>query len=227
MTSVSLLSSIYMVHSRKNALALVWLPLKITGSLPLNLVPGPWLLGSPPPLPPPPPPPGMLKGCPVPPNHLGLGSSPGGPPPLQTVDSPPSVVRVCIGLVVVCVVMTVVMGGSLEVAVWLLNLVRMGINSASFSSCLSLFSSSSVGILMSMLSGWPMLLLSSMSLWSESLLLIGPHSLQSVTSESGMLRLYSLGGSLCDSQQLFWLLYLTKNQKQCVKSNSIGKYPPL
>ena len=37
--------------------------------------------------------------------------------------------------------MTVVMGGSLEVAVLLLGLVRVGIDSANFSSCLSLFSS--------------------------------------------------------------------------------------
>ena len=43
--------------------------------------------------------------------------------------------------------------GNLGVAAQLLGLVRMGIDSASFSSCLSLFASSSVGILMSMLSG--------------------------------------------------------------------------
>ena len=119
------------------------------------------------------------------------------------------------------------MGGNLEVAAQLLGLVRVGMDSARFSSCLSFFTSSSVGILMSMLSGQPVLLLSLWSLWSESSLLIGPHSLQSVTSESGMLRLYSSGGSLCDSQQLFWLLYLTMNQKQFMKSNSTGKYVPL
>ena len=46
-----------------------------------------------------------------------------------------------------------VMGGSLEDAVLLLGLDRVGICSASFSNCLSVFSSSLVGILMSMLSG--------------------------------------------------------------------------
>ena len=56
---------------------------------------------------------------------------------------------------------------------------------------------------------------------------MGPHLLQSVTSELGMSRLYSSVGSLEDSQQLFWLLYLTMYQKQCVKSNSTGKYKPL
>ena len=55
----------------------------------------------------------------------------------------------------------VVIGGSLEEAVWLLGLDSIGICSASFSSCLSLFSSSRVGILMSILSGCPSLLLSS------------------------------------------------------------------
>ena len=40
-----------------------------------------------------------------------------------------------------------VIGGSLEVAVLLLGRVRTGMDSASFSSCLSLFSSSLVGIL--------------------------------------------------------------------------------
>ena len=162
-------------------------PLKILGSLPLNLAPGPQSLGSPPlPLPPPP---GMLKGCPVPLNHLGSGSSPEGPPPLQTVDGPSLVVMACVGSVVVCIVITVVMGGSLEVAVWLLGLVKMGMDSANFSSCLSLLSSSLVGILMSMLSSQPSLLLSSISLWSESSLSMGPHLLQLVTSESGMSRL--------------------------------------
>ena len=57
--------------------------------------------------------------------------------------------------------MIVVIGGSLEVAVRLLGLDRVGICSASFSSCLSVFSSSLVGILMSMLSGQPSLLVSS------------------------------------------------------------------
>ena len=57
--------------------------------------------------------------------------------------------------------MTVVIGGNLEVAERLLGLERIGIFSASFSSCLSLFSSSSVGILISMLSGCASLLVSS------------------------------------------------------------------
>ena len=63
--------------------------------------------------------------------------------------------------------------------------------SANFSSCFLVFSSSLVGILMSILSGCPSLLLSLLSLRSVSLSpsSMGPHSLQSVTSESGMLRL--------------------------------------
>ena len=92
------------------------------------------------------------------------------------------------GLMVVCVVMTVVIGGNLEVAVWLLGLERAGINSANFPSCFSLFSSSLVETLMSMLSGRPSRLVSSSSLLSERPLSMGPHSLQSVTSESGMSR---------------------------------------
>ena len=86
------------------------------------------------------------KGCPVPPNHLGSGSSPGGPPPLQILDGPSSVARVCVGSVVVCMVMTEMMGGNLEVAAQLLGLVRVGMDSASFSRCLLLFTSSLVGI---------------------------------------------------------------------------------
>ena len=61
---------------------------------------------------------------------------------------------------------------------------------------------------------------SSESLFPSS---IGPHSLQSVTSESGMSSPYVGGGSLCDTQQLLWLSYLTVYQKQWVKSNSTGK----
>ena len=78
---------------------------------------------------------------------------------------------------------------------------------------------------------------SSSSSLSESLLplLMGPHSLRSVTSESGIFRQYSGGGSLWDTQQLLWLSYLTVYQKQWVKSNSTGmnemlwytKYPYL
>ena len=64
---------------------------------------------------------------------------------------------------------------------------------------------------------------------------MGPHSLRSVTSESGISRPYSGGGSLWDAQQLLWLSYLTVYQKQWVKSNSTGmneslwytKYPCL
>ena len=92
----------------------------------------------------------------------------------------------CIGSVVVCVAITAVMGGNLEEAVWLLGLDRMGNCSANFSSCLSVLSSSLVGILMSMLSGCPLLLASSSSeLFPLSM---GPHSLQLVTSESGISR---------------------------------------
>ena len=86
-------------------------------------------------------------------NHLGLGLSPGGPPSFQAEDVPSWALKVCVGSVVVCVAMTVVIGGNLEVAVLLLGLVRMGIDSANFSSCLLLFSSSLVGILISILSG--------------------------------------------------------------------------
>ena len=133
----------------------------------------------PPPPPPPLPPPGMLKGCPVPLNQQGLGSSPGGPPPLQAEDTSPSAAMVWVGSVMVCVAMTVVLRGSLEVAVLLLGQVRRGIDSASFSSCLSNFSSSLEGILISILSGCPLLLLSSTSLWSDFSPLIGPQSLRS------------------------------------------------
>ena len=65
------------------------------------------------------------------------------------------------GSMVVCVAMMVVLGGSLEEAVWLLGLNKVGICSASFSNCLSLFSSSRVGILILILSGCPSLLVSS------------------------------------------------------------------
>ena len=109
----------------------------------------------------------------------------------------------------------------------LLGWVRVGMDSANFSSCLLLFSSSRVGILMLILSGCPSLLVSLTSLWSEVAPLIGPHLHWSVTSLSGMLRLYSSVGSLLDSQQLFCLLYLTRYQKQLVNSNSMGKYMPL
>ena len=131
----------------------------MTGSLPLSFVLGFRSLGfplmPPPPLPPSPPLPplGMLKGYPILPNHLGSGSSPGGSPPFWAEDGSPSVAMVCIGSFMVCLAMMVVMGGNLEVAVLLLGLMRVGMDSANFSSCLSLFSSSLVGILMSMLSG--------------------------------------------------------------------------
>ena len=64
---------------------------------------------------------------------------------------------------------------------------------------------------------------SSSSSESSSPLSIGPHSLRSVTSESGISSPYADGGSLCDTQQLLWLSYLTIYQKQWVKSNSTGK----
>ena len=86
----------------------------------------------------------------------------------------------------------VVIGGSLEVAVWLLGLERVGIDSANFPSCFLLFSSSLVETFMSMLSGLPLLLVSSSWCLSECPSSMGPHSLQSVTSESGMLRPKSL-----------------------------------
>ena len=170
----------------------------MTGSLPLSFVPLlqssgfplPVAAGGPPPPPPPPLlPPGARYGNPEPPNHVGSGVSPGGPPPLRTEEGPSSGAIVCTGSVVVCVAMTVVIGGNLEVAVWLLDLERVGINSANVSSCLLLFSSSLVGILISMLSGGALLLLLPCSSSELSLpLLMGPHSLQSVTSESGMWR---------------------------------------
>ena len=72
----------------------------------------------------------------------------------------------------------------------------MGKCSANFSSCLSVFSSSLVGILMSILSGGASLLASSSSSELSLPLSRGPHSLQSVTSESGMSRPYSGLGSL-------------------------------
>ena len=120
------------------------------------------------------------------------------------------------GSVVVWVAITEEMRGSLEEEGWLLVLVKVGNCSANFSSCLSDFSSSLVGILMSMLSGWPILWASSSSSSSEVSFLssMGPHSLQSTTSESGMSRPYDEEGSLWDSQQLFWSLYLTMYQKQ-------------
>ena len=118
------------------------------------------------------------------------------------------------------------MGGSLEVAVLLLGWVRRGIDSANCTSCLSILSSSFEGILMSILSGCPSLLLSSMSLWSDLSPLMGPHSLRSMIWYSRMSRLYSPVGSLLDSQQLFCVLYLTRYQKPWVKLNSIGKYVP-
>ena len=58
---------------------------------------------------------------------------------MRTEDGPSSGAKVCTGSVVVCVAITVVIGGSLEVAVWLLGLERVGIYSANFSSCNSLF----------------------------------------------------------------------------------------
>ena len=68
------------------------------------------------------------------------------------VDFPASEGMVCIGAVVVWVVMTVVMGGNLEVAMLLLGLEWVGICSANFPSRFSLLSSW-VGILISILSG--------------------------------------------------------------------------
>ena len=47
-------------------------------------------------------------------------------------DVPSSGAKVCVGLVVVCVAITVVIGGSLEEAGWLLDLDRMGKCSANF-----------------------------------------------------------------------------------------------
>ena len=158
---------------------------------------------------------------------MGSGSSLGGALPFRTEDVPSSAAKVCVGSVMVCVAMTVVIGGSLEVAVLLLGLVRVGMDSANCSSCLSLFSSSLVEILMSMLSGWFVLLQSLLSLSLELLLSIGLHLFQLVTLWSGMSRLYSSVGSLYDVQQLLWLWNLTINQKHCVKSNSMGVHEPL
>ena len=86
------------------------------------------------------------------------------------------------------------MGGSLEVAVLLRVLERVGINSASFPNCFSLFSSALVGILISMLSGFFSLLVSSSSLSFQSS--VGPQVLGSVTSLSGISRQKSSVGSL-------------------------------
>ena len=194
-----------MVHSSRKASALERSPSKMAGSLPLSFVPllrssGSLLTlaapggppGGPPPPPPsppfpssPPPPPcsGAQYRNPEPPKH---GMSPGGPPPFRSEDVPSSVLITCVGSVVVCVAITVVMGGNLEEAVWLVGLDRTGNCSANFSSCLSVLSSSLVGILMSILSARPLLLASSSSeLFPLSM---GPHSLRSVTSESGISR---------------------------------------
>ena len=168
MISCSPLSSLSMVHSSRKALALERSPSKMTGSLPLSFVPLLWSSGplptlaapgglspSPPPLPspsspPPPSCPGARYGNPEPLNH---GASPGGPPPFRAEDIPSSVLITCASSVVVCVAMTVVIGGNLDEAGWLLGLDKTGNCSANFSNCLSVFSSSLVGILMSMLSG--------------------------------------------------------------------------
>ena len=104
------------------------------------------------------------------------------------------------GSMVVWVVMMVVIGGSLEAAVLLQVLERVGINSASFPNCFSLFSSSLVETLMSILSGSFLLLMSSLSL--SFLSSKGPQVLESVTSSSGISRQKSSVGSLYDSQQL-------------------------
>ena len=101
---------------------------------------------------------------------------------------------VCIGSTVTWVVMTVVMGGNLEVAVLLRVLERVGIDSASFPNCFSLFSSSLVETLMSILSGLFSLFMSSSSL--SFLSSMGPQVLGSVTSLSGMSRQKSSVGSL-------------------------------
>ena len=98
------------------------------------------------------------------------------------------------GSTVVWVVMTVVIGGNLEVAVLLRVLERVGINSASFPNCFSLFSSASVGTLMSILSGLFLLFASSSSLSFPSSM--GPQVLGSVTSLSGISRQKSSVGSL-------------------------------
>ena len=129
----------------------------------------------------------------MPPNHLGSGGSSGGAPPRCMVEVS-SGGTVCIGSTVVCIVMTAVMRGSLEVAVLLRVLDRVGINSASFPNLFSLFSSSSVGTLISMLSGFFSLFSSSSSLSFPSS--IGPQVLGSVTSLSGISRQKSSVGSL-------------------------------
>ena len=98
------------------------------------------------------------------------------------------------GSTVVWVVITVVIGGSLEVAVLLLVLERVGINSASFPNCFSLFSSSLVETLMSILSGFFSLFASSLSLSFPSSM--GPQVLGSVTSLSGISRQKPSVGSL-------------------------------
>ena len=94
---------------------------------------------------------------------------------------------VWVGSVIVWVAITVVMGGSLEVAVLLIGRVRRGIDSANCSSCLLDLSSSLEGILISRLLGCPSLLLSSMLLWLDLSLLMGPHSLQLTIWYSRML----------------------------------------
>ena len=98
------------------------------------------------------------------------------------------------GSVVVWVVMIAVMGGSLEVAVLLRVLEKVGIDSASFPSRFSLFSSTSVGTLMSILSGYFLLFASSSSL--SFLSSMGPQVLGLVTSLSGISRQKSSVGSL-------------------------------
>ena len=99
--------------------------------------------------------------------------------------------------------MTVVMRGSLEVAVLLLGLVRMETDSANFSSCLLLLSSSLGGILMLILSGCPSLLVSLRSLWSDVSPSKGPQSLWSATSCSSIWRLYSSVGSMIPNSFVF------------------------
>ena len=91
--------------------------------------------------------------------------------------------------------MMVVIGGSLVVAVLLLVLERVGIDSASFPNCFSLSSSSSlVETLISILSSFLVLFASSSSL--SFLSSIGPPVLWSVTSLSGISRQKSSVGSL-------------------------------
>ena len=90
--------------------------------------------------------------------------------------------------------MTVVIGGSLEVAVLLRVLERVGINSGSFPNCFLLLSSVSVGTLISILSGLFSLFASSSSLSFP--LSMGPQVLGSVTTLSEISRQKSLVGSL-------------------------------